>query len=397
MAISPKTGEEYDPNAWDTMPRVVDGDVPTFNWGSFQPYEPKANDGYMLGGRTSTTTQPTTQPGNAMGLNPEQEALVRQWSSTGGRLPAAPQTGTTGTGGQTPLQFLAEWQQKYAGDASEARYQELAREMKTRFGIDPAPGASGPSRNEFMINGEKVKVRSAEDSGAPQWFAYGADDGWRPGGDSGMGAGYSLEGGPLSSFSAPGLVAPWTREFQRPDPSQIAANDPSYKFIRDEALQGVQRLASSKGTIYTGGTLKDLQDRASSIASTFDDKYYNRAFGEYGMDRDSFWGNQNNAYSKLSGYAGMGQDAATSTGQFGSQYVNNMQTGATNLGNLATGQANANAGAAIQRGNVATGTTAAIGNTAAGIDWSKLFKSGARIPPSMNTNLTNPVGYDEDL
>ncbi len=337
------------------------------------------NVGHLTSTRQAPPVAPTAPtslaklPGNTMGMSPDQEAAIRQWSATGGQAGPAGTT-TTQTGGD-PLAFIKEWQS--TKPATRESFQQLAQELKTRFGIDRAPGGNGPSNNEFTINGEKVKVMGAEDSANPTWFAYGSDDGWRPGGGSGGGlpGGYSLTGANnLASFDAPGLVAPWTQEFQAPDPSQIAANDPSYKFIRDEALQAVSRKNASIGNIYTGGTLKDLQDRASGIASTFDDKYYNRAWDKYGMDRGTFWGNQNNTYSKLSGYAGMGQDAANQSGNFAGQYADNAQTGATNIGNLTTNQGNANAAGTIAGQNASNQAGSAVANGAGAFDWSSLFR-----------------------
>lgn len=348
-------------------------------WDQYQPYltadQALSLNDRQLSGRTSTTT-PTAGagpmlPGNTMGFSPEQEAAIRNWSATGGGTQQ-----TSGTGDKAAvLKFIADWQASQP--ATPQSFQQLANELQTRFGVQRAPGAVGPSNNEFDIFGEKVKVMAGEDSGRPSWFAYGADDGWRPGGESatGMPGGYSTTGvNNLASFSAPGLAAPWTQEFRARSPEEIK-NDPAYQFQLQQGEEALLRNRAATGNIYTGGTLKDMNAYAQGLASTYNDKYYGRDIGEYQMNRDTFWNNQNNAFNKLSDFAQMGQNAATQTGNFGSGYANNVQTGATNLGNLATGQANANAGAAIQRGNVNTDLTAGVTGALGEIDWSKLFKT----------------------
>lgn len=172
-----------------------------------------------------------------------------------------------------------------------------------------------------------------------------------------QGGGYSLQGpNGLASFSAPGLAAPWTQEFQRPNPNDISNTD-AFKFRMGQGMDAIQKSAASKGTLLTGGTLKDLTGFAQGLASTEYDKEYNRDLGEYQMNRGTFWGNQNNAYDKLSGMANAGQNAASS-------YANN-------LGNLYQQGGNVNAantGVQNQNWTNTFADLAKIGLTA-GEDW----------------------------
>lgn len=112
-----------------------------------------------------------------------------------------------------------------------------------------------------------------------------------------------LDGG---DTSLTGILSPWDKQFQPRDPSQIA-NDPAYKFQTDQGLQGIQRSAAAKGTLLTGGTLKALDAYGQGLASTYDDKFYNRDINEYLLGRDNFFQNQDRPFTKLSGLAQLGK------------------------------------------------------------------------------------------
>lgn len=103
----------------------------------------------------------------------------------------------------------------------------------------------------------------------------------------------------------------------------FATDDPSYKWRLEQGLQGVQKSASARGTLLTGGTLKDLNDYAQGAAST-----------EYGA-----------AFGRKATLADMGLRAAG--GQVGA---------ASSYGNGATGQygniGNANSAGSIAQGNI---------------------------------------------
>ena len=113
----------------------------------------------------------------------------------------------------------------------------------------------------------------------------------------------------VSGFSAPGIAAPFTSSFNRPDPNSIA-NDPSYKFQFQQGMDAVQRSAASKGTLLTGGTMKDLTAFGQGLASTFDDKYWAREMGLYDRAYDTFRGNQSATAGLLGGMSSFGMQGA---------------------------------------------------------------------------------------
>lgn len=189
-------------------------------------------------------------------------------------------------------------------------------ELRRRTGASFTMNARGTAADLKLPSGELVDVVGGfdgpEGSRRLQWLQEDPAFGGGGGGRGGLPPGYSMDSpNGLSSFNAPGLIAPWLQQFQKPDPNSISA-DPSFQFQLKRGLEAVQNSAAGKGTLLTGGTLKDLTEFGQGLASTFDDKYWNRAFQQYGMDRDTFWGNQDNAFGKLQGAGAMGMNASSS-------------------------------------------------------------------------------------
>lgn len=117
--------------------------------------------------------------------------------------------------------------------------------------------------------------------------------------------------------------------------------DPVYQsglqFGLTEGEKGINARALASGQYDSGGTLKALSRYANDYGSTKAADAYNR-----------FVTNQGNQYSRLSGIAGSGQNAANMTGSLGAAY-------GTNAGNTMTGIGNAHAASQIAQGNAWTG------------------------------------------
>ena len=102
---------------------------------------------------------------------------------------------------------------------------------------------------------------------------------------------------------------------------------PGYQFRRDEGLKAIERSASARGLLASGGALKAQQRFGDNIASAEFENYANR----------------------LANLAGVGQNA-TSTGiEVGQNTANNISNAFTNAGN-------ARASSYINTGNAITGT-----------------------------------------
>ena len=122
-------------------------------------------------------------------------------------------------------------------------------------------------------------------------------------------------------------------------PADFQANkDPGYDFQLKQGESAVRNADTPNAGALSGGTLKDLMSFNQGMASTG----YNNAFNRFQQQN-------NNIFSRLSGIAGMGQNAAANTGTAGTQ-----------LG-IGAGQAQAGAGASLAGGIV--GATNSIGSS----------------------------------
>jgi hypothetical protein len=217
------------------------------------------------------------------------------------------------------------------------------------------------------------------------------------GGAGGASTGFGLGGG---AYGGPGgfggLTAPFTGQFQSPGdftpPDLNNTTDPGYAARLQMGVDAIQKSAAAKGTLLTGGTLKDLtqfgQDFASNEydkvfnrALTTNDTAYNRKLGEFGLGYNIFRNNQNDAFQKLYGVTGLGLNAANSAntdlGAYGaglggaaSQYGNlsSLYGGlgsayANNAGNIGQGIGNAGAAGQLSLGQIYSSLGLSLGNT----------------------------------
>ena len=96
---------------------------------------------------------------------------------------------------------------------------------------------------------------------------------------------------------------------------------PGYQFRQDEGIRAIDRSASARGQLMSGGTLRELQRYGQGLASS--------EFGNYA--------------NRLASMAGLGQTAAFNTGQLGSQAGANVGRSTGNIGQsiMSGGQAQA--------------------------------------------------------
>jgi hypothetical protein len=233
-------------------------------------------------------------------------------------------------------------------------------------GIKVLRNAAGVAGKIQLPNGQVVDViRGAGAGGGAdnwQWLTGESGGGSAGAGSYGLPPGYQMgtfTGGgqyPLASVMAPGLMQPWTTPFSAPN-DVTQQNDPGWQFRMKEGLKAVERSAAAKGTLLSGGTLKDMNRWAQDYASNEYDKIYNRSLGEYQQAYSIYNNNAANQFGRLFNVMGAGQNAAAQTGQFGTSYGANAGNALMNAGNsLASGQqgsANAWAGGINNAGNVA--------------------------------------------
>ena len=151
---------------------------------------------------------------------------------------------------------------------------------------------------------------------AEEWgLGIGGGPGTKPGDVGGMGVGYGS------------LSAPFTAQnFQQ--------MSPAYNFQLQQGQQGVLNSdAAGQGSL-SGSALKDLTNYNQGMANTS----FNNAFNQYQTQ-------QGNIFSRLSGLAGLGQNAATNTGQQGTALAGQAAQSATNVRYCTRGRSGGSANA----------------------------------------------------
>ena len=181
-------------------------------------------------------------------------------------------------------------------------------------------------------------VRSAGLGGGigPAWDDISGSGG---AGEPGLGGSGAAGGPAFGSF-----LTPWTQQFAAPTAEQ-ALQSPGLQFALEENNRINQNNAAARGTLLTGRTAQALNMSNIQGALQGYGDVYNRALGEYGLQRENFYNNQDRPFTKLSSMAGLGAGAANMTGGFGSSYANNATGSLGDVGN-------ANSAGSIGQGNI---------------------------------------------
>ena len=129
---------------------------------------------------------------------------------------------------------------------------------------------------------------------------------------------------------------PYLTSAFNPTMASLAAT-PGYQFTMQQGQQAVANSNAAKGLGISGAALRGAADYATGLA---DNTYMN----QFNVDQ----ANKTNAYNKLLGKAGLGENAAAQTGSLGQQ-------AAQNSSNLITGAGNAQAAGTIGASNALTG------------------------------------------
>lgn len=110
-----------------------------------------------------------------------------------------------------------------------------------------------------------------------------------------------------------------------------------------EGLGAIQRAAASRGTLLTGGAVKDLNAFAQDFASNEYDKVYGRALGEYRQAYGIYSDNQNNAFSRPFQISQLGLQGASKLADTTSTYTKQSVDNTTDKSNVdAAGRVSAN-------------------------------------------------------
>lgn len=161
------------------------------------------------------------------------------------------------------------------------------------------------------------------------------------------------------------------------DPSSITSS-PGYQFSQTQGLQQTQNAIAPNVGALSGPALQALTNYSTGNAEQYYNNYYNQAATTYNTNLNSLESQQNNIFSRLSGIAGLGQNAASNVG-----------TAGTSLGTGAA-QSTAAAGAASAAGTV--GATNAISGAASSVGSSAALASILGVNNSA-TNTITPSTY----
>ena len=260
----------------------------------------------------------------------------------------------------------------------------------------------GSKKDKIQLpNGRVVDavLASGEGGRGAQWLVEGPGGGGGGGGGGGYGVGQAPNATPFKydPFQAPEAFQ--FRAFEAPDALTLQ-NDPGYQARLGLGQQALERSAAARGTLLTGGTLKDLNQFAQDYGSNEFQNVYNRAQQTYGTQYgqaaadynanyqnalnayktnfetqfqpwqanyqnayNSWWGNQQAAnmgfqnelaaqgqrYNQLFGAAQLGLQGTNQYAGYGQNYANNMGNILAGYGNQAgeniTGGGNARAAA----------------------------------------------------
>ncbi len=160
-----------------------------------------------------------------------------------------------------------------------------------------APGRQDEDYNRFDDRQLAAWINSDWDVGRGGFFSSGGQrigkpteygGGQAPGGGGYAGSGYGGGGGGGTYGGAPAFehgdfVAPTYEE---------AVSDPGYQFALRQGVAGMERSASARGTLRTGGTLRDIVDYGQRAGAQQYQNVYNRRANTFGINyqiaRDEF-------------------------------------------------------------------------------------------------------------
>lgn len=238
-----------------------------------------------------------------------------------------------------------------AGALAGGVIQGSAAQSAANTQADAAKNAQAISLQEFnTITGQEQPFMQGG-YGAESALQYGLGIGGSPG-QTGIGQG---------SLTAPFTAQNW---------QQLS---PQYNFTKQQGQQGVLNADASQQGSLSGSAAKDLINYNQSAAN----QSFGQAFNQYQTQ-------QGNIFSRLSGIAQLGQNAAANTGMQGTALAGQQATSAQNIGTaLAGGQVGA--------------ANAYSGAISGAMPWLYAGMNGASNsnPQNWNTEPSNPAMYQD--
>lgn len=368
------------------------------NWNAFKP--PQVVTGPAGTGKPAT---PIAKPTTAATPNPNNPDFNYDYSAHAGKEPWLPNPTYDVSKGQTAYdQYIKQITDsgvsaedaKATADTVFAQSLQKAMDLANQNAYGGTIKQTDPAywmemwKKDPAYTWERLMGRGAGGADAAKYGPWAGGD---PNAEGAKNATQYTLGDPLTSP----LLAPWDKPFNYADFSSVSYHpidpfkppteadmqiDPGYLSRLHEAQGAIERSASARGTLGTGGTLKDLTQFSQDYAANeYQDLYsrklneyltaynanlqdfqtlygtdlnnwltnYNKSLGEYQQQYNIFENNQAKQFNRLASLSGLGQTAAGYLGGLGSQYGANAGTGlmmnARGLGDYYTAAANARA------------------------------------------------------
>lgn len=304
-------------------------------------YPPRTGGGEMLGGNIPAPPQPATDP----------------WLSHPAVKTAAPGATPTPTGATDPIAYIKKRQGELPPTTQSLQtiFNEL-KNMGINVEIPTHAGGTKQSLDKIVVNGAVYDLLgSVNPDGSSSGWGFTPDDYWVDGkpsrtpgvytppapgpGGGGLPPGYEMGnaygGGqyPTSSARGPGLASPFDVAFQPP----TGTDDPGFQFALQQGMDAIQKSAAAKGTLLTGGTLKDLASFTTGKALQGYGDAWNRGRTQWMDAQNLFFRNNDTLFSRLGDLGQSGFQAAQQQGQ------NTIDQGNANAGKaVATNAVNSN-------------------------------------------------------
>jgi type II secretory pathway pseudopilin PulG len=145
--------------------------------------------------------------------------------------------------------------------------------------------------------------------------------------------------------------------FKAPTQAEAAA-EPGIRMMQDETARAVQNSAAARGSLLSGNTMTELQNRSAGIASQAYGDVYNRAQNAYATNAQTAWNAYQSRYNKATGEFGAAQlpwQRATEMAGIGygatGAGINAGQNYANSAGNMLLGAGNAQAAGIVGANN----------------------------------------------
>jgi hypothetical protein len=148
-------------------------------------------------------------------------------------------------------------------------------------------------------------------------------------------------------------------QYAKPFGAETFEQDPGYAFRQSEGMKALERSASARGGLLSGGALKGIQRFGQDLAS----QEFGNAFNRYQTERAARLGT-------LGSLSGAGQSASNimtgAAGQYGSQTAGNALARGQATAQNALNRGEATAGMALGLGQATAGTALGRGNAMVG-------------------------------